>query len=532
MRRRNDRPARAELERYLGLPPWLREPIPVEEFGSLLGASDADLQAVSDFLAGGGLSIVNGSAARRTVVALGSASRVRKLFSADLAEFTLDEQRYISYSGGLSVPDELSETIMCVFGRDTRLQLGRNQAPYPFPEAPNNTVQQMADYYDFPPGKASGQLIVIMSAGGGFNADDLTAYFKGTGLNAPDPVTWPGTDSGAADTETTQDICIAATVAPEADFAVCYTDGTPSGWDTALSLLTPDPTQEPGARVPDVVSISYPIYHLDDQGLMISPPAMELNSHSSRFADLAAHHVTVCVASGDSGVSAPMGKPQTGKQQVQYPASDPLVLACGGTAVCIDPSNGALHEYVWNDSVPEAGATGGGVSSYFGCPVWQQTGDGLPPVSKLDGQSRRGIPDVAANGAFGTGYNMYLNVDLYGQNSPLAQFPGNGTSAAAPLYAGLFAVLNGLFGVRLGFVTQLLYMLAADNADVFNPVPDPAFPGGPQDNGFNNIQGYPVQPGWDACTGLGTINGTNLYNVLLEQSKATHDLLLPWRPRL
>lgn len=537
LRRRVDRPAQAELDRYLSLQPWLRTPVPPGESSVLFGAADSDVQVVSDFLVGGGLRIVSRSAARRTIVASGSPSQMRELFSVELLAFALDGQTYVSYSGWISVPAELSDTISCVFGLDTRVRSGRNQSPYPYPENSGNTVQAMMQYYKFPTGQGSGQLIVLVSNGGGFNPDDLTAYFESIpgNLAAPNPTTWPGTTPGAPDTETTQDVCIAATVAPGADFAVCYVDGTLSGWDAALSSLVPDPGEGALAKVPDVVSISYPIYDDDNPDLPGGPARMDLNCFSSRFQDLAAHHVTVCVTSGDYGVSVRPGAARTGKQEVQYPASDPWVLACGGTVVCVDDSTDpfTMHEYIWNDTDPMPGATGGGVSSFFACPIWQQTGAGLPPVSRVDGQSRRGVPDIAANGAFGTGYTMYFNVDAAGgPDKPGAQFSGNGTSAAAPLCAGLFAVLNELVGLRLGFVTLLLYLLASGHDNVCNQVPDPSFPGGPQSNAFSGLEGYPAQAGWDACTGLGTIDGTKLYNVLLREAQAKFPEISPWRPRL
>jgi subtilase family serine protease len=91
---------------------------------------------------------------------------------------------------------------------------------------------------------------------------------------------------------------------------------------------------------------------------------------------------------------------------------------------------------------------------------------------------------------------------------------GNGTSAVAPLYAGLLAVINAALGYRAGFINPLLY---SSGGTICRDV-DPTVVGGPNNNGLNGAAGYPARTGWDACTGWGTIDGQALLNALLQEA--------------
>ena len=133
----------------------------------------------------------------------------------------------------------------------------------------------------------------------------------------------------------------------------------------------------------------------------------------------------------------------------------------------------------------------------------------------------RGVPDVASNASIYSGYSgFYLGGALSGN-------PGNGTSAAAPLWAGLIALLNANAGFNIGFANPTFYTLGPSAFNPINPLwPDPAYPqlaACPADNGNNGIPGYPPTAGWDACTGLGSPNGMALLTAL-EQLKSVYIL--------
>jgi kumamolisin len=156
----------------------------------------------------------------------------------------------------------------------------------------------------------------------------------------------------------------------------------------------------------------------------------------------------------------------------------------------------SCDEYVWNDTFfgGQRGATGGGISDFFRTLPSYQNGAGVPK-SLNDEHVGRGLPDVAANASPNSGFFVTVG----GQPGD-----GNGTSASAPLWAGLVAVLNAALGGPVGFINPALYAVgSAGFRDIFGPP-------GPKDNGINGVAGYPCQQGWDACTGWGSPNGKAL----------------------
>src|SRR5208283_3219135 len=176
-----------------------------------------------------------------------------------------------------------------------------------------------------------------------------------------------------------------------------------------------------------------------------------------------------------------------GSAHVDFPASSPFCLACGGTA--IQASNGQItSEQVWNELANQEGATGGGVSTVFSLPAYQQNAN--VPAQVNNGFVGRGVPDVAGDADPTTGYQVLVD----GQNTVIG-----GTSAVAPLWAGLVALLNQQLGQPVGFLNTVLYQIG--------------------ESAFNDItQGsngdYSAGPGWDACTGLGSPNGAALLQAL------------------
>ena len=168
---------------------------------------------------------------------------------------------------------------------------------------------------------------------------------------------------------------------------------------------------------------------------------------------------------------------------VDFPASSPFVLACGGTT--LRASGGRIvSETVWNDGA-NRGATGGGVSAFFARPSWQVD----LTVKATGGHSMalamRGVPDVCAVANPETGYDVRVD----GEDTVIG-----GTSAVAPLWAGLLARINALKGGPVGFVNAALYAKPSALRDV---------------TGGNN-GAFAAGPGWDACTGLGSPDGAKV----------------------
>ena len=177
-------------------------------------------------------------------------------------------------------------------------------------------------------------------------------------------------------------------------------------------------------------------------------PAQLAEGHSL-ISQLVGQHVTVAASSGDSGVADQRcGAPpsaQIPKRGVQYPASDPLVLAVGGTTLVANPRTGSyITETAWDG--PDYGSSGG-FSSVIARPSYQNGVPGIGP--------HRGVPDVAADADASSG--MALIGEWPG--GPLMA-PAAGTSAGAPFWAGIVALADQNAGRDLGSVNPAIYEIA------------------------------------------------------------------------
>ena len=385
-------------------------------------------------------------------------------------------------SGELSLPESLHPHVMAVLGLDDR-PVARAQ----FRRSPRAgtdgafTPVQVADLYAFPDdASGAGQTIALIELGGGYSEDDVQAYFQGLNLPAP-ALSAVAVDGGAnqpggdADGEVMLDIEVAAAVAPGAKVVVYFAPNTDQGFHDAIAQATHD-----SANAPHILSISWG--GSEDSWTEQARQAMD-----AALQDAAALGITVTVACGDNGADDGAGDK---KLHVDFPAASAWVLACGGTR--LQASGSAItSERVWNELPSNEGATGGGVSRYFALPDYQKEA-GVPaqPETKFAG---RGVPDVSGDADPTSGY--IVRVD--GQQSVIG-----GTSAVAPLWAGLIAVLNQRRGAPLGFVNPLLYQAASAFRDIVNG-----------NNGY-----YDAAVGWDPCTGLGSPNGMALAQTLAKNA--------------
>jgi len=314
------------------------------------------------------------------------------------------------------------------------------------------------------------------------------------------------------------DICIAASAAPGASIAVYFMKDH-NGWIDAVNKIANPGDDDPHCSV---LSSSLFVSAGDDSATLKNNGLDDswIQSMSMAFQDAAIQGVTVCFASGDHGSAS---KPNCSKARVQYPPSDPWVLTVGGTTVGnIDFDTGSFDEYVWNDG----DATGGGISEHFPLP-WYQTWAGVPLSANGDQNTPgRGIPDVAANADHYSCYKFYIDKE--------EQYHG-GTSAAAPLWAGLITLINASLGVQVGFLNPILYSMCSDPV-IYDFMGSKALrnisgPPGPTDNVYrgdddkyeSDVPGYTsVKDGWDACTGLGSIDGQGLLACLAYYLLARH----------
>jgi kumamolisin len=453
------------------------------EYAAQHGARPVDIESIKKFAEANNLRVLErgDEIARRTVTLAGTADAMERAFSVELREYEHPEGSYRGRVGVIQVPEEIAGCIQGVFGLDDRpaahphyryrTQRGAFGART---SSTSYAPPQVAEAYGFPAGTtpAAGQTIGIIELGGGYRPADLKTYFKSLGLANPSIKTVSvdhgknrPTTAQSADGEVMLDIEVAGAVAQGANIVVYFTPNTDQGFMDAMSTAIHDQLNNPS-----VVSISW-------GGPESSWTQAAMTSMDQIAAEAALLGVTITVASGDNGSSDGV---TDGQNHVDFPASSPHVLACGGTNL-IASGNTIQSETVWNDGA-QGGASGGGYSTQFPRPAWQ---------SAVVTQTNRGVPDVSGDADPESGYNVRVD----GQDMVVG-----GTSAVAPLWAGLIAVLNQKLGRRLGFVNPMFYAMN-------------------QSAGFHDItQGnngaFAARPGWDPCTGLGSPDGAGLLHAL------------------
>lgn len=460
-------------------------------FADLYGADRDDVATVRRVVTEAGAEVVDVDLASRRIRVRGTADGLADLFGTQLTQVRSEhpgggQVEHRQREGPLSLPAELDGLLVAVLGLDDRPQARSHLRVAASAAVTGYTPLQVAAAYTMPAGTdGGGQALAIIELGGGYATADLDTYFEGLGLPTPmitavgvdGAVNRPGSDPRGADGEVLLDIEVAGAVAPRAAQTVYFAPNTDAGFLDAIATAThatPPPT---------AISISWG--QSEDAWTAQARTAMD-----QAFADAAALGITVTAAAGDNGSS---DAANDGRTHIDFPAASPHVLACGGTKLVTDPTSGAISsETVWNDG-SSGGATGGGVSDTFALPGWQQNAG--VPRSASTGASGRGVPDVAGDADPQTGYRVYVDgaAAVYG-----------GTSAVAPLWSALICRLAQAMNAKLGLMQPKLYAAISPG----HPAP-----------GFHDITtgsngSYPARDGWDACTGLGTPDGTALLAML------------------
>jgi subtilase family serine protease len=215
----------------------------------------------------------------------------------------------------------------------------------------------------------------------------------------------------------------------------------------------------------------------------------ELATINSALQYAAMRHTTIVVASGDygaigNGSSIPL-------REVSVPASDPWVLAVGGTTLTANPVTGAYRgETAWNVQSGSPDGSGGGFSKVFPRPSYQNA---VPGIEKT-----RGVPDVAGE-ATGTS-GMALTFEAPAGDVLIG---AGGTSAAAPVWAGLIALADQEAGHPLGFVNPAIYRIA-QSPQYHKAFHDITTGNNTVSLNGETITGYQASTGWDPVTGWGT----------------------------
>ncbi|HEY6348223.1 MAG TPA: S53 family peptidase [Candidatus Angelobacter sp.] len=449
------------------------------EFEKCYEASSSDINAVTQFAESFGLIEVGSCGAGRLLRFTGSVAEMESAFEITLLRYSYRFGEYRGYVGKLKVPVAVWGSIEGVFGLDTRKQskpILATTSKMPLQGNSQSVLQHLIECYQFPQGwNGGGETIGILEFGGQFLLQDYAAYFQQTNLGSPLPLevgTVPQATTPRDDLEVALDVEVAGTVAPGAQTVVYFAPNTDKGWVDGLCAAVYDKKNNP-----TILSISWGKTE-DGWGEDTRDVVNQILMEAAQLG------VTVCAASGDDGCALN----KNGEARVIFPASSPYVLSCGGTAFRKDKG-----EVVWNDGARSA--TGGGESTVAPRPDWQKT---LLPKQPQIG---RLLPDVA--GLAARRYSIYSRGGYVNGVG--------GTSAVAPLWAGLIACMNQdlqrrPIPSRVGYFNPLLYNTPALQK-TFNDI---VF----GNNGLNGNVGFQATAGWDECTGWGTPKGQALLNAL------------------
>ncbi len=511
VRSRADRGGLAEALKGLArLLPRDRPRLPPDEFERQYGAAPEDIAAVVAFATLHGLHVEEVSAARCTVELSGTLEQFGRAFGVGFRLFGHPIGPYRVQDGPILIPRRLQGVIQDVIGLDDRPLLTPGVAASPAPSSSSveslayNDPRTLAKYYGFPEGTGAGQCAALVQFGGGYDTDDMATYFRlrgiacpemalveimgqanqpaspdvmkscaaylgllGPGAAGPDDQAVYKANSSAfwATLECTMDLQILGTVAPGARLVTYLAPNTVQGKYNAFSQAIFDTGNNPS-----VINCSW-------GSCESQTPQSSMASLDQLFQKAALKGVTICCSAGDygDGASACGGTPSG-----HFPASSPNALACGGSSVTQDLSK----ETSWYEVIsgyPMSG--GGGYSQFYDLPDWQK--------SVITGQTGRGFPDVVAKADIMNGYDVVVGgLDL----------PMGGTSAAAPLWAGLIALLNEALKQPVGYLTSLLY--SSEFASALRAV--------------TQSGGGSCTPtaSWNPCTGLGAPVGTALLAAL------------------
>lgn len=478
-----------------------------EQLANRYGADPETIRKVSDVISGLGLTVLDASALTRSLRVSGTAAQMEAAFRPGLATYTNAGQgQFRGREGELQIPAELDGLITGVYGLDQRRVARRRLSVTTTASAEPLSPAQIASHYNFPAGSGAGQTVAIAEFGGGYFLSDLEAFCAKQGTAVP-TVTAVGVNGTKVLTlaeiqqlpaqqqqqqlddsvEVNMDVQIIAGLAPGAEIVVYFSSFDQKGW---IDLINEVITGTPASAV--TLSISWGLAEDDPDWSAGAVQAIDQQLQAA-----AAIGITVCAAAGDDGSA---DQETDGRAHVDFPGSSPHALAVGGTML-----NGTT-DVVWWQTPGErtnngGGATGGGVSTVFPRPSWQDVSVTSINPDSIDG---RVVPDVAALAG-----PPFYDLIFMGKDSP-----NGGTSAATPTWAALLALMAGAqqHPWKPLFLPPLLYQDGSGGQSV-------GAIGCTDVTSGNNVsstlgKGYDAGPGFDAVSGWGVPDGVPLLDAL------------------
>ena len=498
-------------------PPTGAAALSVSQVADRYGLSPAAYAAAVAFFESTGLRVEHTNPTRLSLTVSGTTASMELAFDTSLATGTYGGRAVSFPESPPSLPENLESEVSSVVGLSSGLVLFSLPAGLPTASpTPSATPAASADLitpaiarqiYDLSSlynvsgtssQFATGEGIALLLWGDGYAPGDIGAFFSNdypSGFpqpkvhyfnvdGAPPPSSNALNDPSRSPQELTLDMEWSGSMAPGATLDAVYAPDGPAsdGYSPSVTdmtdALTTAVTGIPGVSV---LSMSFGSPENDSQPLQ--------SAWATELATATQEGITLLAATGDTG--GDYGASCSGGTSTEFPSISPDVIAVGGTNPSLARNllgqvTGLASESAWDES-------GGGYSTSIPAPPWQLVGSAAAPISAHG--DHRGVPDVSAAAA----YN-YLFYD--GQNDVAA-----GTSFATPLWGGLIAEMNALYGSRLGFLTPRLYQVGASQEAGRDPV-------GIADVTTGSTCAWNAAVGWDPATGWGSPRAVLLYEDL------------------
>jgi uncharacterized membrane protein len=507
-----------------------------KDYAAQFGVSQADLATVANWLQAHGFQMEETPAGNRSIVFSGTAAQVASAFKTEIRKYNVKGQTHYANAADPQIPAALADTV----GGIVKLHDFRHGHSLTAPQALNAADPQFtsggthylapADYstiYDINPLytagiNGTGENIAVL-ARSDIYLTDVEAFRNHFGLTANNPVfihtnTAPGVLEDDS-TETTLDTEWSGAVAPNATVKVVISSSTNTSDGIDLAAL-----YAVNNNVAPIITLSY-------GSCEAGMGSTELAFYNNLWKQAASQGQTVMVSAGDSGAAGcDYGSTASHGQAVNGLCTSQYATCVGGTEFVEgtnpgqywEPGNNTttygsaisyIPEMVWNESGTVSGGSGlwsggGGASIIYTKPSWQ-TGAGVP----ADGQ--RDVPDVSLTAAGShDGYLIWLGGAL---NSV------GGTSAAAPSFAGMMALVIQKTAAHQGAINPILYPLATKQASGGAAVFHDTTLG---NNSVPGQTGFSATTGYDRASGLGSVDANLLVNHWNDVSPATPSITL------
>jgi kumamolisin len=477
-----------------------------QQFVEQFAPTPDQVQQVKSYLQQGGLNITSVASNGLLIDATATVAQASALFQVTINNYVLGSNTFFANANPPVIPGSLSSIIASIGGLDNSVKMhplyhfagsghGKSKLPLNLPHANVSGYgsTELSGAYDATPLHQAGidgsnQTVAVFELDG-YQSSDITQYLQNYNLGTPNisNVLVDGYDGSAGQgaIEVELDIEVVAAMAPKANQIVYEGPNTTQGVNDTYNKIVSDNKAQ-------ITTISWGECEAQSGNA-------ELQTLDNIFSQGAAEGIAMYAAAGDSGAY----DCNDTNLAVDSPAGDPNITGVGGTNLQLN--NGAYgSESVWSNPSdtqrsPKGSGGGGGLSSYFKQPSWQQG----PGVQNQYSNGNREVPDVSADADPATGYAVYCTVTAAGCSSSGWIVVG-GTSAAAPMWAGSTALINEYLQQqqksRLGFANPTLYALTSAN---------------PQYAPFHDITSgtnlyYPATTGYDEASGIGS---PDIYNI-------------------